>query len=323
MKVLSLRLRVITFALIAFLAPAACAPAPSPPGEPAVVRRAPSLRQIASATFTGIYDDPVRLIEGRYEGLPAEPPAASHPILELVSEIHAEGDLDGDGAPEAAVLLVEESGGTATNIYLAAVGIREGAPVSMGSLLVGDRVQVRGMSVSDGRVHLALVTHGSDDAMCCPSHLVEKAWTLSGGRLQEVASREEGLLGVATLSGTRWKLVRFGDLDLRAAAEPIDLAVDEGRVAGSSGCNSYSGRMASPGGGTITIGPILTTRKSCPRAAMDLEGSFLRAISGARGFGFRMGRLSILYEDGDRSGALLFAAAEATTGGRADERAAE
>ena len=165
-----------------FLMPAfSCAPAERPlPVDP------PSMGAISSATFTGIYNEPVQLVRGRYEGLPFDEGAASRPVLDLVVDLHAEGDLDGDGAPEAAVLLIEASGGTGTFLYLAAVGIRDGGPVNLGTGLVGDRVQVRHLAIDAGEIRLGLVAHASDDPRCCPTRIVEKRWVLEGGcRLSE------------------------------------------------------------------------------------------------------------------------------------------
>lgn len=287
------------------LAPA-CAAAPPPPASPDGEGRAPSMEEISSATFTGVAENPISLVEGRYEGLPPEEEADLRPVLELVTDLHAEGDLDGDGTPEAAVLLVGGPGESATNIYLAAVGIRGGAPINLGTELVGDRVQIRSLSVAGGRVHLALVTHAAGDAMCCPSRLVEKAWALDEGRLRQVASRHGGRLGLPALAGTQWILSRMEGHDPGAAQEPVTLTVDGNTLRGSAGCNQFTGTAASGGPGEISIGPLAVTRKGCPPGAMDLERAVLRALGGATRYGFSMGRLALEWEDEGAGGTLLF-----------------
>jgi heat shock protein HslJ len=59
------------------------------------------------------------------------------------------------------------------------------------------------------------------------------------------------------------------------------LQVREGRIAGSSGCNRYtgSGRFEN---GEVRIGAVATTRMACPPALMDQEAKFLKALAAAQ-----------------------------------------
>jgi hypothetical protein len=81
----------------------------------------------------------------------------------------ATGDLDGDGRPDAAVVLASQTGGTGTFVELFAVLDRPSGPVTRGPASLGDRVKVDSVRVSDRAVHLHLVTHGPDDPLCCPT----------------------------------------------------------------------------------------------------------------------------------------------------------
>ncbi len=49
-------------------------------------------------------------------------------------------------------------------------------------------------------------------------------------------------------------------------------------VSGSTGCNSFSGRYVIAGS-KISFSPLLTTRRGCAPAIMDLEQKFLRALT--------------------------------------------
>ena len=87
------------------------------------------------------------------------------------------------------------------------------------------------------------------------------------------------------LANTRWRPVRIGERAVTISAqthEPwIALDAKGKRVTGSGGCNKISGSYES-GAGTLTFGPLTTTRMTCP--GMETEAAFLRALEGTRRF---------------------------------------
>ena len=147
----------------------------------------PSPDQLARTTYAGIYDEPVQLSQGSYEGEPFVPGGASRPTLRLLREFVATGELNGKPNEEAAVLLVENSGGSGSFLYLAAVGLQDGEPVQLGNALIGDRSQVQAISIEDARIRLELLEHGPQDPACCPSNPVTQNWVLRDGRLMQAA----------------------------------------------------------------------------------------------------------------------------------------
>ena len=113
--------------------------------------------------------------------------------LQLVTlEKIAFGDLNGDGVDDAAVILAWQNGGSGTFKYLVAIQNSSGLPQQIDSILLGDRVQVDGLSIASGAVALEMVTQAPNEPMCCPS-LQEKQtyilranlWTKSiGGKFR-------------------------------------------------------------------------------------------------------------------------------------------
>ena len=81
----------------------------------------------------------------------------------------AEGDLNGDGIADAAVLLAINTGGTGRFVQLAAVTNEAGEPVQKATSFLGDRVQIKSVSILDGRIKITMITHGAQDPLCCPS----------------------------------------------------------------------------------------------------------------------------------------------------------
>jgi heat shock protein HslJ len=102
-----------------------------------------------------------------------------------------------------------------------------------------------------------------------------------------------------TLEGTTWVL--SGALpDSEITAE-----FAEGQVAGSAGCNTYTGPYTSTraaGKNTIRIGPLTSTMMACDEPVMDQEGLYLAALEAATEYTIEGFSLSITYP----GGTLLF-----------------
>jgi len=280
--------------------------------EPApTISAAPSAEELARTTYVGVYDEPVALEDGRWEGEPYAAGAASRPAVELVGDFRLTGDLNGDGSEEAVVLLAKSSGGSGTYNYLAVVGRDGKNPVNLGTAGIGDRVQVRSAGLADGRIELDVIQQGPGDAACCPSQKAKRTWALDDSGLTEVASEITGTLSIEDLGGPEWVLTHFG-WDEPAPAEPeVTLVLEEGRIAGSGGCNRYfTVAAASEVPGNLTLGPVGSTMMACPEEIMALEGRYLKALESAVSFSFLAGKLVLSYRNDDAIGVLLFAPRE-------------
>jgi heat shock protein HslJ len=267
---------------------------------------APSLEELASATFTGIFDEAVTLVEGRWEGEPFVEGSASRPSAGLVDRFALIGDLDGDGREETTVLLWESSGGSGTRLYLAAMGRRHDDLEDLGTALVGDRVQVRSARIVDGRVELDVVQAGPGDAMCCPSQLATRGWTLAAGELVEGEATITGTLSLDNLGGPEWVLSELGWGETVSDTPEITIYFDDDKVTGSGGCNRYFAAVAGDTPGELVFSGMGTTRMACPEPAMDLERHYLKTLAGASSYSFLGGRLVLGCEADDGSIALIY-----------------
>ncbi len=280
------------------------APATEPAGAASVP--VPTREQLANMIFEGVRGHSFALEDGRYEGEPAVLGGSSRLIVELLDELTLFGDLDADGTDDAAVLLVESSGGSGARVWLSAVSGRFGVPASYGCALVGDRPQIRSMRVREGRIRLAVVDGGPGDPACCPTHRWTKDWAVVDGQLIQVAAVMDGVLTLGEIGGQEWVLTHF-DQGSPAPREPAISARIEGRqVAGSSGCNQYFAAVRETSPTAIEIGAVGGTKMICPPETMEVERSFLERLGRVSRYGFRNGKLALSWQAEQGPGTLLF-----------------
>lgn len=267
----------------------------------------PTLAELAGATYTGILAEPVTLEDGRWEGEPFVAGGAARPAVGLVEHFLLEGDLDADGRPEAVVLLWESSGGSGTRSYLAAMG-RDGAGVvNLGTVLIGDRVQLKSGAIADGRITLELVEAGPGDAACCPTERTSSVWALTESGLERVAREVTGTLALADLAGPEWRLVELGSNDAIADDHVVTLTFEGDRATGSGGCNRYFATVESEAPGSLAFSATGTTMMACPDPAMAAESRYLATLAGASRFSFVAGRLVIDCDAAEGPVSLVFA----------------
>jgi len=275
----------------------------------ATVAVAPSMEQVANATYQGLRDQPVTLRDGRWEGEPFVENGASRPSVSLESDFRLTADLNRDGTKEAVVLLTEESGGSGRFEYLAVLGRRDGSLVTLGTAFVGDRVQIRGFRTDADRIVLDVVQQSAEDEACCPSQKATRAWSLGRNGLVEDPPQITGQSFLTDLRGIEWVLTRLGPEEPAPAQPEITLVFNDSGAAGKSACNTYAAQVIfvvhdSPGG--FTLGAIATTKKACPGEVMALEENYLERLGAARRWSYHVGKLAITWETDDGSGVLVY-----------------
>ncbi len=265
------------------------------PGNPTPAGKGLTLEALQNAVYQGIYDEPVQLTDGRYEGEPFVPGGASRPTVTFHPEVYAFGDLSGDGVDDAAVILIENSGGSGSFIYLAAVISEGGAPVNVATQFVSDREQVQAISIDGNEITVDTVSHGLDDPMCCPTQEATKVYQLEDDQLVEV---------LVALEDTLWTLVSYGDpSNPQGVLEDSEITAEfdsaEGTVNGSAGCNNYFGSYEVDGE-TITFDPLGSTMMACPEpeGIMDQETAYLAALGSAVTYHIEGDRLEMRNADG-------------------------
>jgi len=293
----------VTFgAVITLFSLAACQERDVPTAQVAAL----TAQKLASATYSGIYDEPVTLSDGEYLGDPFVEGGASRPHVQMISEFLLYGDLTGDETDEAVVLLAESSGGSGTFGYISVVQLKGGNAVSIGTAPLGDRVQIRDSRIDSGKISIDVVQAGPNDAACCPTQKSTRSWMLDDSGLTELGEQLAGNVSVSDLDGVEWVLKQFGSGDKVPEDSEITLVFDDGRVSGHSACNRYMGNViAKDGGSVIEFGPLAGTMMACPDELMELERRYLKALAGVRKFSFLVGQLALTSVDEDGQVSIL------------------
>jgi heat shock protein HslJ len=286
-------------------------PAPAVEALPAATGDIP-VAALVNATYSGIYDEPVTLTDGLYEGQPFVEGDASRPVVQYIDGTELYGDLDGDGVDDAVVFLSESSGGSGVFTYVAAQLNQGGEPTDAGAVMIEDRIGVKSAAIEDDQIVLEIITQGPGDVACCSTHKLHKTYALQEGRLVETtpAGGEPVKVSAADLDGTGWTLLEPGHDQPAVTDSEVTISFQDGQISGSGGCNNYTGSftLGDDNPLVMTTGPVLATQKSCPDPIGAQESAYFAALADVSRWGYVYGKLALYYADGENGESrLLFA----------------
>lgn len=216
----------------------------------------------------------------------------------------AEGDLDLDGETDAVAILTEDDG-VSRYLHLHAFLSDGRVAEDVSARLVGDRVEVRRLSIDDAIIRLDLMLREPGQPITAPLTVPYSAYfaltdrgLIPAPQTEIEAAAEPRGMGVdRTLYGHEWVLERFemgdwtGNIDdadrppsLRFVTELADMAGASGQVTGFAGCNRVFGSFRAEEGGTLRVSGIASTRRACRGPATDFERRFIAAFESVDGY---------------------------------------
>lgn len=115
----------------------------------------------------------------------------------------------------------------------------------------------------------------------------------------------------SSLTGS-WKLANMtagnSPMPMLPASDNVPTAeFQEGRIAGSGGCNRFMGGYETEGN-QLKIGSLASTFMACEPGVMNQESTFLKALQGAQRYEVTDDGLTIFYETEEGAGVLRFVA---------------
>jgi hypothetical protein len=165
-------------------APAAPAPTAASPAAP--VTATLTLDQLKNHAYA-LEQAPggkAALVNGKFEA--AIGAGATQTVTVTLTESVAIGDLNGDGAADAAVVLATSTGGTGVFKSLHVAVNNGGKPSDAAFAFLGDRVQIKSLAIhadTAGAILVDMLTHGPKDPQCCPTMAVVQTYKLQGNTL--------------------------------------------------------------------------------------------------------------------------------------------
>lgn len=114
-------------------------------------------------------------------------PGSATKIKVQLGKEQAAGDVNGDGAEDAVVTLVVNSGGSGTFTYLVVVLNEKGTAKPGTPVLLGDRIIVQSLAIQSGSVIVTLLTRKADEPMSAePKIAITRNFKLQGDQLSEI-----------------------------------------------------------------------------------------------------------------------------------------
>lgn len=297
-----LRLRLVACAAVLFFVLAGCQQA-SEPAPPNRTNSDPS-----NTTYV-IEGSPVTLVAGVADEFAA--PGASSRVITRVWGEPTLADLNEDGTDDAVLILIRSTGGSGTFYFLAAAIATPDGHSGTAGLWLGDRIEPKTIDVRDGKTSVRFMTRGAGQSFADEPNFEttrDFIYIAENQQLVEVAHDFEGEADPKrmTLEMQRWtwvKAVYHND----TVKEPIQkeafsLTFEDGRVHGTTDCNSFNGSYTGDGHKIQFDDKMAATRKFC---AKSQETEFVKMLLEVSSYFFTSKGQLILELKYD-SGSMLF-----------------
>lgn len=125
--------------------------------------------------------DTFGLFNGSFTGAVASGQAAI-----TLTDTYVPGDLDGNGTPDALIVLTANTGGTGTFYYLVAMRNDNGVPAQAATTYLGDRVIIDSIEITSGLITVNMKIAGPNDGACCPNTPAVQKYKLEGAQFTQV-----------------------------------------------------------------------------------------------------------------------------------------
>ena len=138
---------------------------------------APTMQDAATATYWGGLGRRITLTDGEWSN-------GEGPRVHLLRDFYVTADLSGNGATNAVVILEAINAGPESGHYLAVLRHDGMDTISLGTVLLGQAVEIRGLRVDAGRIIVDLTKTGTT-----PPEPVTLTYLFDRGGLVDVSNQ--------------------------------------------------------------------------------------------------------------------------------------
>lgn len=249
--------------------------------QPIVQKKA----DVKNASFT--IDNEVFVLVDGTASKEAAPGSVSTTTVSLFGE-PVYGDLNGDGAIDAAVLLVKTSEGSGT-FYYAVLALANGTNyTTTNTLILGDRIAPQTIEIKDGRAVYNYAIRKANEAMTVSPSIGKSLYIhydTKMGTIGELVKDFEGEASPEKMSLTmkKWSWVKTtmndGTITTPKKSDVFTLTFNkEGNVAVTTDCNGMGGDYA-VNGKKLTFKQMISTMMYCEGSQEQEFASKLQEVS--------------------------------------------
>lgn len=224
------------------------------------------------------------------------------PMVTLLPELTAFGDLNGDDVEDAVVVLTENSGGSGNFVYLAAVVNDLGVLKNIATIFLGDRVSPSLVEITDQQIVVEMLTHSSADPLCCPTLEVRNTyalkWTLETVNTETLS---EGAMP-DVLQNSNWVATGIlvnGEMTTSPVDSQVTALFADGQMSGQSACNRYAATYTLQDDTGIVFTPFLSTKMACEPDRNQRENEFFTALQEVTDYRYTETTLELLDANGN------------------------
>ena len=221
--------------------------------------------------------------------------------VQLLSRPRATGDLDGDGNREWIVYLVANTGGSGVYSYISVVSNNNGAANPLDTVFLGDRVDVRAITVVNGEVRVALRERRATQPMSArPTVRLTYSYKLVNGKLvasqplsSDVINNAEYPLELATDGDVQFTNGQFVDKASHVTASILPRPRVTGDLNGDGSPDTVVTLVGNSGGsGVFTyIGALINGNYG----ASTIATAFIADRVALSGISIQNGQISVTY----------------------------
>ena len=261
-----------------------------------------------NATYT-VGGQTIALVDG-YAELPAAP-GSSQKITTGVWGAPERADLNGDSREDAALILIQDSGGSGTFYFVVAAIREDDGYRGTSSVFLGDRIEPRTIGIVDNRISVKFLDRAPGEAFATPPSVPMEQLAIydpDTRQLTQVARNFEGEADPARMTlqmkTWSWEKTIYNNGDVHTPVEPGIFSLtfeQDGRLLVTTDCNTMRGNYRFDKR-RIWFEQMLATRMFCADSQEQLFTKMLESVN----FYFFTNRGQLVLEIKYDSGSILF-----------------